>query len=104
MNPRMPAIPVVDLNDVAAGDSAQLDAVRAGTEELRVIQVVNHGVSTDLIGDFDRRMARLLGLPRAENGGLPDRIRPSGADSGLARRPALRLQAGRERNASGSLR
>jgi len=65
-----PAIPVVDLDAVRAGDSTQLDLVRAGTEELGVVQVVNHGVPQDLIGDLDRRMARLLSLPRADKARL----------------------------------
>ena len=58
------AIPVVDLEDV------DLEAVRAGTQELGAIQVVNHGVPEELIGDLGRRMARLLGLPRAEKARL----------------------------------
>jgi isopenicillin N synthase-like dioxygenase len=58
------AIPVVDLED------AQLDAVRAGTEELGAIQVINHGVPEQLSGDLGRRMARLLGRPRAEKAEL----------------------------------
>jgi flavonol synthase len=58
------AIPVVDLDDV------DLEAVRAGTEELGAIQVVNHGVPTELIGDLERRMARLLGRPRADKAKL----------------------------------
>ena len=57
-------IPVVDLEDV------QLDAVRAGTEELGAIQVINHGVPEGLSGDLGRRMARLLGRPRAEKAEL----------------------------------
>ena len=36
------AVPVVDLEDV------QLEAVRAGTQELGVIQVVNHRVDAEL--------------------------------------------------------
>ena len=36
------AVPVVDLEDV------QLEAVRAGTQELGVRQVVNHGVAAEL--------------------------------------------------------
>jgi isopenicillin N synthase-like dioxygenase len=58
------AIPVVDLEDV------QLDAVRAGTEELGAIQVINHGVPEELSDDLGRRMARLLGRPRAEKAEL----------------------------------
>jgi flavonol synthase len=64
------AIPLVDLDAITAGDSAQLDAVRAGTEELGAVQVVNHGVPQDLITDLDRRMARLLSLPRADKAKL----------------------------------
>ncbi len=58
------AVPVVDLEDV------QLEAVRAGTQELGAIQVVNHGVPAGLSEDLGRRMARLLGLPRAEKARL----------------------------------
>ena len=50
------AVPVVDLENV------QLGAVRAGIEELGAVQVVNHGVPGE---DLGRRMARLLGRPRA---------------------------------------
>ncbi len=60
-------IPVVDL---ASGDEDLLEAVRAGTQELGVIQVVNHGVPQDLAADLSRRTARLLGLPRAEKAKL----------------------------------
>jgi flavonol synthase len=60
-------IPVVDL---ASGDDGLLEAVRAGTQELGVIQVVNHGVPQDLAADLSRRTARLLGLPRAEKAKL----------------------------------
>jgi flavonol synthase len=59
------AVPVIDLDAADAGDQAQLDAVRAGTEELGAVQVVRHGVPQDLIDALDRGMARLLGLPRA---------------------------------------
>ena len=58
------AIPVVDL------ERADLQAVRAGTQDLGAIQVVNHGVSEDLSGDLGRRMARLLSLPRADKARL----------------------------------
>jgi flavonol synthase len=64
-------VPVaVDLEAASAGDRAQLDAIRAGTEDLGAIQVVNHGVPQDLIDDLNRRMARLLALPRAEKAKL----------------------------------
>jgi flavonol synthase len=64
------AIPVIDLEAADAGDRAQLEAIRAGTEELGAIQVVRHGVPQDLIDDLNRRMARLLGLPRSEKARL----------------------------------
>ncbi len=58
-------IPVIDLEAAEAGDSSQLNAVRAATEDLGAVQVVNHGVPQDLIADLSARMARLLCLPRA---------------------------------------
>ena len=58
------AIPVIDLENV------QLEAVRAGAEELGAVQVVNHGVPGELSEDLGRRMARLLGLPRAQKARL----------------------------------
>jgi flavonol synthase len=58
------AIPVVDL------ERADLQAVRAGTQDLGAIQVVNHGVPEELSGDLGRRMARLLSLPRADKARL----------------------------------
>jgi isopenicillin N synthase-like dioxygenase len=64
------AIPVIDLEAASAGDRAQLDAIRAGSEDLGAIQVVNHGVPQDLSADLNRRMARLLALPRAEKAKL----------------------------------
>jgi flavonol synthase len=64
------AIPVIDLDAAEAGDSSQLAAVRAATEDLGVVQVVNHGVPQDLITDLSARMARLLGRPRAEKAKL----------------------------------
>jgi flavonol synthase len=60
-------IPVVDL---AGGDDGLLEAVRAGTQELGLLQVVNHGVPQDLAADLSRRTARLLSLPRAEKAKL----------------------------------
>jgi flavonol synthase len=61
---------VIDLEAASAGDRAQLDAIRAGTEDLGAIQVVNHGVPRDLIDDLNRRMARLLEMPSAEKAKL----------------------------------
>jgi flavonol synthase len=57
-------IPVIDLENVS------VEAVRAGTEELGAVQVVNHGVPQELSADLARRMARLLSLPRAEKARL----------------------------------
>jgi flavonol synthase len=61
-------IPVVDLGAALSGSAPDglLDAVRSAAERTGVIQVVNHGVPDDLLADYDRRIARLLGLPRAE--------------------------------------
>ena len=64
------AIPVIDLDAAEAGDSSQLAAVRAATEDLGAVQVVNHGVPQDLIADLSARTARLLGRPRAEKAKL----------------------------------
>ncbi|MBV9205862.1 MAG: isopenicillin N synthase family oxygenase, partial [Actinobacteria bacterium] len=58
------AIPVIDVAAAEGGDAAQLAAVRAATEELGVVQVVNHGVPEDLLAGLSARMARLLSLPR----------------------------------------
>src|SRR5580704_17009205 len=58
------AIPVVDL------ERADLHAARAGTQDLRASQVVNHGVPDELSADLGRRMARLLALPRADKARL----------------------------------
>ena len=65
-----PAIPVIDVEAAEAGNRAQLDAVRTATEEFGAVQVVNHGVPQDLMTDLNARMARLLGLPRAEKAKL----------------------------------
>src|SRR5271165_2316363 len=62
------AVPVIDLEAAEAG--SQLDVVRAATEELGAIQVVNHGMPQDLIAALNARMARLLSLPRAEKAKL----------------------------------
>jgi flavonol synthase len=64
------AIPVIDLRAASAGNTSQLGAVRAATEELGALQVINHGVAPDLISDLRDRTARLLALPRAEKAKL----------------------------------
>jgi flavonol synthase len=63
-------IPVIDLRAASAGNNSQLGMVRSATEELGVLQVINHGVPADLISDMSARTARLLGLPRAEKAKL----------------------------------
>ena len=65
-----PAIPVIDVGAAEAGDRAQLEAVRTATEEFGAVQVVNHGVSQDLMADLSARAGRLLSLPRAEKAKL----------------------------------
>jgi flavonol synthase len=65
-----PAIPVIDVGAAQAGDRAQLEAVRAATEEFGAVQVVNHGVPQDLVADLSVRAGRLLSLPRAEKAKL----------------------------------
>jgi flavonol synthase len=64
------AIPLIDLAAAEGGDRAQLDAIRAATEDLGAVQVVNHGVPEELAADLSARMARLLSLPRAEKARL----------------------------------
>jgi flavonol synthase len=66
------SIPIIDLEAATRDDVPQelLDQVRAATEEAGIIQVVNHGVPQHLIDDFDRRVGRLLGLPRAQKAEL----------------------------------
>ncbi len=59
-------IPVIDLEAATGADAPQdlLEAVRAATEEIGIVQVINHGVPQDLTDDFGRRIGRLLSLPR----------------------------------------
>jgi isopenicillin N synthase-like dioxygenase len=66
------SIPIIDLEAATRDDAPQklLDQVRAATEEAGILQVVNHGVPQHLIDDFDRRVGRLLGLPRARKAEL----------------------------------
>jgi flavonol synthase len=60
------AIPVIDLAAATAPDAPQelLDEIREATEDVGVIQVVNHGVPERLISEYDQRIGRLLDLPR----------------------------------------
>jgi isopenicillin N synthase-like dioxygenase len=66
------SIPVIDLAAAAGPDAPApvLDQVREATETVGVIQVVNHGISLDLIGEFDQRIDRLLSLPRSRKADL----------------------------------
>ena len=54
-------IPVIDLAAATGPDAPAplLDLIRDATESVGVVQVVNHGISLDLIGEFDRRIERL---------------------------------------------
>lgn len=60
------AIPVIDLPAATAPDAPQelLDEIREAAEDIGVIQVLNHGVPEHLISEYDRRIGRLLELPR----------------------------------------
>jgi flavonol synthase len=66
------SIPIIDLEAATRDDAPRklLDQVRAATEVAGIIQVVNHGVPQSLIDDFDRRVGRLLALPRAQKAEL----------------------------------
>ncbi|EIV96225.1 2-oxoglutarate and iron-dependent oxygenase domain-containing protein [Frankia sp. QA3] len=65
-------IPVIDLEAALAEDDPQdlLSRVREAAERIGLIQVVNHGVPLELIDDFERRIERILRLPRAEKAKL----------------------------------
>jgi len=65
-------IPVIDLAAAARPDApaSVLGLVRDATETVGVIQVVNHGVPIEVIGQFDRRIGRLLSLPRSRKAEL----------------------------------
>jgi len=71
------SIPVIDLEAATGADARRdlLDAVKAATEEIGIVQVVNHGVPQDLINDFSQRIGRLLSLPRV---GKADLASPTG--------------------------
>lgn len=61
-------IPVVDLQ-VATRSTAPahlLSAVKTATESCGVVQVVNHGVSPELLAGFSERTGRIFGLPREQ--------------------------------------
>jgi flavonol synthase len=65
-------IPVVDLEGALSGSPPPglLDEIRVAAEQIGIIQVVNHGVDPTLVQDFNRRVGRLLSLPRAEKAKL----------------------------------
>jgi isopenicillin N synthase-like dioxygenase len=65
-------IPLIDLAAATRPDApaSLLEQIRAATETVGIIQVVNHGISLDLIADFDRRIERLLSLPRGRKAEL----------------------------------
>ncbi|MFD3586103.1 2-oxoglutarate and iron-dependent oxygenase domain-containing protein [Streptomyces sp. NPDC058683] len=61
-------IPVIDLAAVLAADAPEdlLATVRRAAETIGIIQVVNHGVPTEVIAGFDDGFRRVLDLPRDE--------------------------------------
>ncbi|MGW2032979.1 2-oxoglutarate and iron-dependent oxygenase domain-containing protein [Streptomyces sp. NPDC001811] len=61
-------IPVIDLAAALATDAPDdlLATVRTAAETIGIIQVVNHGVPTEVIAGFDDGFRRVLDLPRAE--------------------------------------
>ena len=61
-------IPVIDLAAALADDAPAelLATVRRAAESIGIIQIVNHGVPTDVIKDFNEGFGRVLDLPRAE--------------------------------------
>lgn len=66
------SIPIIDLEAATRADARRdlLDAVKAATEEIGIVQVVNHGVPQDLINEFNQRIGRLLSLPRIRKADL----------------------------------
>ncbi|ABD09579.1 dioxygenase, isopenicillin N synthase [Frankia casuarinae] len=65
-------IPAIDLEAALAEDAPAdlLLRVREAAERIGLIQVVNHGVPLELIEDFERRVERVLRLPRPEKAKL----------------------------------
>ncbi|MER7937744.1 MULTISPECIES: 2-oxoglutarate and iron-dependent oxygenase domain-containing protein [unclassified Streptomyces] len=61
-------IPTIDLAAALADDAPEelLATVRHAAETLGIIQVVNHGVPTEVIAGFNDGFRRILDLPRAE--------------------------------------
>jgi flavonol synthase len=65
-------IPVIDLEAATDPDAPQplLEVIRRATEDVGIIQVINHGVPQPLIDEFNQRIARLLSLPRDQKAEL----------------------------------
>lgn len=61
-------IPVIDLAAALAEDAPEdlLVTVRRAAETIGIVQVVNHGVPTEVIAGFNDGFRRILDLPRAE--------------------------------------
>jgi len=59
-------VKLIDLARAEAGNTTELDQLRAGGEELGIIQVVNHGVPQDFIDEFHDRISAILAQPRAD--------------------------------------
>jgi isopenicillin N synthase-like dioxygenase len=114
-------VPVIDLAAATADDPPRelLDQVKEATETVGVIQVVNHGIPSELISEFDQRIGRLLALPRdrkaelaspaghpyrsSSRGRRPTTSRsPSGTWSRTAWRTTSRYSAGLPRSPRGA--
>jgi isopenicillin N synthase-like dioxygenase len=65
-------IPVIDLAAVSRPDAPRdlLDTVRSATEDIGIVQVVNHGVPDGLTSELNQRVGHLLSLPRARKAEL----------------------------------
>ncbi|QKZ17161.1 isopenicillin N synthase family oxygenase [Streptomyces chartreusis] len=61
-------IPFIDLAAALADDAPEdlLATVRRAAETLGIIQVVNHGVPTEVIADFNDGFGRVFNLPREQ--------------------------------------
>jgi len=61
-------IPVIDLAAALADDARDdlLADIRRAAETIGIIQIVNHGVPTEVIAEFNDGFGRILDLPRAE--------------------------------------
>jgi isopenicillin N synthase-like dioxygenase len=61
-------VPLIDLGAALAPDAPAelLGLARAAAEQIGIIQVVNHGVPTEVIDEFHQGVGRILALPREQ--------------------------------------